>query len=199
MPDDERQVAVTATPGDRATYRDLPNQATPEPARRVPGEHGDLPPTRGALQQRARHLCSDPSTPISPQHEELGDLANSRTCEVGGLTNEHEAGGASADAHDVVLTAAPPPECAMPRGRREPAVRLDVPALAAEIVDVELNESTHERDVGAPQRAQRDAGRHAQRPRRSVSGSKRASSRPVLTAADRTSTRTTSLPPTKAS
>src|SRR5689334_3502197 len=157
MPHDERQVAVTATPGDGATYRELANQPTPEPARGVPGEYRDLPPARRALQQRAGHVCADPPTTISAQHEKLGDLADARTGEMGGLTNEREARGATADAHDVVLAAAPPPECAMPRGRREHPVRLDVPPLATEIVDVELNESAHERDVGASQPAQRDA------------------------------------------
>jgi len=46
-----------------------------------------------------------------------------------------------------VVAAAPPPESTVPAGRTVGAVRLDVPALAAEIVEIKMKEAPDDGDV----------------------------------------------------
>jgi hypothetical protein len=90
-----------------------------------------------------RQKRAHPAPTILPEHEELADLAHPGAGEVRALAHEREAGEPPAHEDDEVVPAAPAPESPMPAGTAEPAVRLHVPAITGEIVDVQLHEVAH--------------------------------------------------------
>jgi len=70
---------------------------------------------------------------------------------------QREARRPAVEAHDEMVAMVAPPESSVPAGRAERAVGLDGPAVAAEVVDVELDQALHQRHVGPSQRAKAEA------------------------------------------
>jgi len=133
------------------------DDAAPEALRGVPREHRHLPSAGEAREQRARGARAHAAPAVFSQDEELADLADARAREVGTLAHQRETRGPAVEAHDEMVAMVAPPESSVPAGRAERAVGLDAPAVAAEVVDVELDQAPHERHVGPSQRAKAEA------------------------------------------
>ena len=139
---------MTAPPLHDAADGAAPDQVTPEaPRGDVPRELCDLPAAGEAGEEHARGAGTYAAAAILAQHEELADLSHAMAGEVRAIGDQREAGQPSVYPNDEVMPPAARPEPPMPGSRAERAVSLHAPAIATEVVDIELHKVAHRREI----------------------------------------------------
>src|SRR5687768_7303127 len=118
------------------------DQGAPEPlSPDVPTQLCNLPTAGEPCEEGACGPRADAAAAMAPQHKEFGDHAYTRARKARALTNECEARQAAVRADDKVVRTTPRPEAAVPAPAAER--RLDTPALADEVVDIELYQAAY--------------------------------------------------------